>query len=149
MFGYMTADLSQGIRRALSWADLSSYPIKIMWDDLPQPSKPRVPFFPWMFGYAPNYVRGQCQWWEEPSTSKYKPSWWDDPDKSVSDHTHWCSAKPLTHNQKWLHEVRIPQNLLGEQVVTLQDMTQLLSDTVEIFTQLMPFMSDALKNAES
>ena len=93
MFGYMTADLSQSIRRALSWADLSSYPIKINWDDLPQPSKPRVPFFPWMFGYAPNYVRGYCQWWEEPSKPKNKPSWWDDPDQSVSDYLKFAFRK--------------------------------------------------------
>ena len=85
MLGYMTADLSQGIHRALSWADLTTYPIKIIWEDLPQPSEPRVPFFPWMFGYAPNYMRGQSQWWEERSDHKYRPAWWDDPDQSVGD----------------------------------------------------------------
>lgn len=127
----MTTSLSKSIARALDWAQINQYPIRIIWDKLPKKDEPRVPLLPWVFGYAPNYFKTQLHWWDNPHQSSSKPAWWNKPDKLVS----CCAfsiALLLILLKLWLYEVRIPRSLLGDQVSALRDALHLLKSSENI-----------------
>ena len=59
-------------------------------------------------------------------------NWW------VVQQSHHESHYRLNPRQKWLHEIRIPRSLLGEQLGALVDAEEMLDEAVRLFREVIP-----------
>ncbi|KAK7688138.1 hypothetical protein QCA50_008508 [Cerrena zonata] len=115
--GLMTTHLSKVIDVRFQWLGIDCYPPVIDWGQLLEPGSPSMGNLSELFdGMIPQIAQGESHWWTyngNTSTIEDKPYWWDEPEK-----------------EKWLFNVSVPRDLVGQYIRRLTQSQELLSRAV-------------------
>ncbi|KAK7676746.1 hypothetical protein QCA50_020322 [Cerrena zonata] len=115
--GLMTTRLSKAIDVRFRWLHIDGYPPVIDWTQLPDPNAPSMGNLSELFdGTVPQIAQGESHWWtynESTDAVEDKPHWWDQPEK-----------------EKWLYNVSVPRDLIGQYVRRLTQSQDLLARAV-------------------
>ncbi|KAK7676280.1 hypothetical protein QCA50_020781 [Cerrena zonata] len=98
--------------RRFRWLNIENYPPVIDWGMIPHADTPFAPDLAELFdGVVPQITQGGCHWWtyNDQTPNDNVPYWWNDPVK-----------------EKWLYNVSIPRDLVGQYIRRLSQSEELL-----------------------